>query len=231
MSQPALPQPDSAAPSPVRSGLPATPHEAASRRGEAPVLPVASLVAVPVRKSRPLAAAPVVASPPAAAPARIGARTVAAVPLDPRQVSSAPELAFPPRVPDAVPAEGDPAKLIAWWNGLKRGGAYPSPTDLDAKAISAVWPEAVLLAYDKARQDIARASRLGTVDNLSIEYTPMVTEWLLALGRRAAREGAPLHETRDFTGARGLTSYQLTALPLSADRHSADHVLCRLARA
>jgi hypothetical protein len=94
-----------------------------------------------------------------------------------------------------------------------------------------VWPEAVLLGYDPAKQDIARASRVGGADAFAIEYTPMVTEWLLDLGRRAVRAGAPLHETRNFSVARGLTAYRLVALPLGADRRAADHVLCRLGRA
>ena len=190
------------------------------RHAEGPALPVASLLAVPVRQAR--------APGPAPAPAPLPPREAPKQAPLPERTQTA-----PPReaAPVALPAAGDPAALIAWWNRLKRGAASPSPADLDATAIGAAWPDAVLLAYDKARQDIARASRLGNADSLAIEYTPMMTEWLLALGRKAAREGAPLHETRNFADARGLTAYRLTALPLSADRGSPDHVLCQLARA
>jgi hypothetical protein len=175
------------------------------RRADASLLPTASLVAVPVRKPRPTGA--------------MGSR--------PAQKANP---VAPPAGFDTVPASGDPAALVAWWQRLRRGSPYPSPEDLDADAIAAAWPEAVLLGYDRETQDIGRVSRLRKTDNLAIEYTPMVTEWLLALGRRAMRDGVPLHETRDFAGARGLTSYALTALPLSADRRGADHVLCRLGR-
>jgi hypothetical protein len=184
---------------------------------EKAMLPAASLTTVPVRRARPAPAAAV----PGAAPSAPA----------PSPTPTAPGYAGPPPMARSIaaPVGADPAALIAWWQRLKGVGIYPSPADLDQAAIRATWPEAVLLDYDPAKQAIARASRLGGTD-LAIEYTPMVTEWLLELGRRAARGGAPLHETRDFPVTRGRTAYDLVALPLSADRRAADRVLCRLGR-
>src|SRR5689334_1748936 len=87
------------------------------RRGDATLLPAASLVAVPVRKKPPSAAT---AASPSAKPNSVAAPVF-----------------------EAVPASGDPAALVAWWQRLRRGSPYPSPADLDIEAIGAAWPEAV----------------------------------------------------------------------------------------
>ena len=190
------------------------------RHAEGPALPVASLLAVPVRQAR--------APGPAPAPTPLPPREAPKQAPLPERTQTAP---LREAAPDALPTASDPAALIAWWNRLKRGAASPSPADLDAKAIGAAWPDAVLLAYDKARQDIARASRLGKADSLAIEYTPMMTEWLLALGRKAARQGTVMCETKDFPVAQGTQAYRIVSLPLRAGRNGVDQVLCHLGRA
>ncbi len=135
-------------------------------------------------------------------------------------------------VPAAIPAETDPAAIIAWWERLKRGRPFPSPDDLDRAAIAATWPEAVLLAYDASSGTISRAIRLsnaGVVPNEIVEHSSMITEWLLALGRKAAQRGQALQETMSFPVGRGIAAYRIDALPLASDRRGVDHVLCRLA--
>ncbi len=142
------------------------------------------------------------------------------------------------RLPDAaisrIPGDDDPAVIIAWWEGLKRGRAFPAPDDLDRGAIGARWPAAVLLSYSAEANGIARATRIGDRDDVhngAVEYTPMLTEWLLGVGRMAMLRGTPIDETRDFPSARGMTAYHIVALPLSAGGRGPDHVLCRLGRA
>src|SRR5437899_2549435 len=135
---------------------------------------------------------------------------------------------------DRVPRDEDPAIIIAWWEGLKRGRSLPAPDDLDRAAIGARWPAAVLLSYSPELNGIARATRIGDRDEVhkgAVEYSSMLTEWLLAVGRMAMLRGAPIVETRDFPSTRGAAAYRIVALPLSAGGHGPDHVLCRLGRA
>jgi hypothetical protein len=143
-----------------------------------------------------------------------------------------------PRLPDAalhrIPAADDPAVIVSWWEGLKRGRAFPAPDDLDRGAIGARWPAAVLLSYSAEANGVARATRIGDRDDVhngAVDYSPMLTEWLLGVGRMAMHRAEPIDETRDFPSTRGMTAYRIVALPLSAGGHGPDHVLCRLGRA
>jgi hypothetical protein len=133
--------------------------------------------------------------------------------------------------PSPVPSGEDRKAVIAWWRALRRGRDLPAVDDLDRAAIAAAWPEAMLLAYDAGGDAVTRATRLSTdaiVPGAIVEYSPMVTEWLLATARRAARSAAPLEEERGFPVGRGLALYRLLALPLGGSRHVVDHVLCRI---
>jgi hypothetical protein len=140
-----------------------------------------------------------------------------------------------PRGIEAVAQRADAAVLVARWQYLRRGTTLPSLADFDPASVSASWPEAVLLGYDPDKRDIGRATRLCGADSktvaYTIEYTPMVTEWLLELGRKALRCGVPQSETRSFEVSRGLVAYRAVALPLSAERGGADQVICHLGRA
>ena len=139
---------------------------------------------------------------------------------------------LPPAAPplSAVPRGDDRGAVIAWWEGLRRGRAMPATADLDRAAIAAAWPEAMLLAYDAPQDNIAGAIRLGPgalVAGAIVEYSPMVTEWVLAASRRAARSAAPIEEERSFAVGRGLVLYRLFVLPLGSG--PVDHVLCHIA--
>src|SRR5258708_19564158 len=48
---------------------------------------------------------------------------------------------------DRVPRDDDPAVIIAWWEGLKRGRSFPAPDDLDRAPIAARWPAPLLRSY------------------------------------------------------------------------------------
>jgi hypothetical protein len=140
----------------------------------------------------------------------------------------------PRRERKPLPATDDPAAIVAWWQALKHGRPFPAPEDLDRAALGAAWPAAVLLSYTGGQNGIARATRLSNHDDLRhgpVEYTPMLTEWLLALGRTTLQRGEPVQETGDFPSMRGIAAYRLLALPFSAAGTAADHVLCRLCRA
>ena len=132
-----------------------------------------------------------------------------------------------------VPGD-DSVAVVAWWSALKRGRAFPAPADLDRAAIGAAWPEAVLLSGGGSGCGIARATRLGdrgAIGDGGVEYSAMLTEFLLAIGRTAIARGAPVEEVREFPSAGRRATYRILALPLSAGGHAPDHVLCRLSRA
>lgn len=132
-----------------------------------------------------------------------------------------------------VPGD-DSVAVVAWWSALKRGRAFPAPVDLDHAAIGAAWPEAVLLSDGGVGGGIAHAMRLGgrgAFGDGGVEYSAMLTEFLLAIGRTAIARGAPVEEVRDFPSADGRAAYRILALPLSAGGDVPDHVLCRLGRA
>lgn len=167
-----------------------------------------------------------------AGPDLLPAASLAAVPIRSRSRFIPPPSAT--AQPGGAPRNGDPAALAAWWGALKRGRDFPSPDDIDTDAIAAAWPEAVLLGYDQRQAEITRATRLGNGKGAAksgIEYSPMVTEWLLALGRKAARQGTVMCETKDFPVAHGTQSYRIVSLPLRAGRSGVDQVLCHLGRA
>jgi hypothetical protein len=157
----------------------------------------------------------------------------APTPSAPLSPPPAPRAAASPPPPLAVPSEEDPRLAVAWWRSLLAGQRWPGLAALDRKAIAAAWPAAVLLTYDAAADAIERALRIGTADDIRsglVEYTPMLTEWLLALARRAAEIGAPVEEERSLPGLGALARYRIMALPFSAAGARADHILCRIRR-
>ena len=64
-----------------------------------------------------------------------------------------------------------------------------------------------------------------------IDFTPMLTEFVLTLGRQAWRSGRPIKDIEDFPSPTGEARYRIVALPLSDDDQSIDHVLCHVVRA
>ena len=61
-----------------------------------------------------------------------------------------------------------------------------------------------------------------------VEYTPLLTEWLLTIGREVARLGKPLNDTESFPSYKGRVRYQLVGLPLGSGE--VEHVLCHVTR-
>lgn len=180
------------------------------RRPERELLPAASLTAIAIRPSR--------------------ARSVE----QPVTTTSTLAAADNRTSGRALPRDGDPAVLAAWWAALKGAHDIASRDDIDTEAIGAAWPEAVVLGYDPQQEAITGATRLSGVkanEESAIEYSPMMTEWLLALGRKAAKRRMVVHETRAFPVGRGLASYRIVALPFGSGRHGVDTILCHLASA
>ena len=61
-----------------------------------------------------------------------------------------------------------------------------------------------------------------------VEYTPMVTDWILTIGRQVADSGRPMQDSEIFPTPNGEVCYRLVALPLSDNDDGIDHVLCHV---
>ena len=74
-----------------------------------------------------------------------------------------------------------------------------------------------------------RISRLGATDG-EIEYTPMVTDWILTRARQSAQRAQKFDEVQDFPMGGDRPRYRLISLPLGVANVASDGVLCHLCR-
>jgi hypothetical protein len=79
-------------------------------------------------------------------------------------------------------------------------------------------------ADQAAMPQIARLSRLTGV----VEFTSMVTEWILSCSRQVARIGKAMETKRVFAGTQDPRSYHMLLLPFANSGGASDHVLCHL---
>ena len=163
---------------------------------------------------------------------------------DPAELAAAPEPEPepppPPQQPEVAPQR--PTDISAYWRQLKNGRPFPSWSDLDSKLIADCWPNSMLLSCGAETQRLTldsvftqalRVENHGADANRAdgVDFTPMLTEWVLSLGREAQRLGKPMQDTDALPSVSGEVSYRVTALPLSDDQHRVDHVLCHVDRA
>ena len=129
--------------------------------------------------------------------------------------------------PPTQPKEDAPSSedIVVYWERLRRGRPMPPLNDID-RGIVAKWPDSLLVLFDCESPAMPRVSRLGAADG-AIEYTPMVTDWILSRARHAQVSARQQVEVQSFprTGR-----YRLFALPLAANGGSSG-VLCHLCRA
>ncbi len=160
---------------------------------------------------------------------------------DPAALAAAPEPDPDPPPPPQVPPQRH-TNITAYWRQLKNGRPFPSWSDLDSKLIAVCWPNSMLLScgaetrrltLDSLFTQALRVEHHGADANRAegVDFTPMLTEWVLSLGREAQRIGKPMQDTDALPSVSGEASYRVTALPLSDDQHRIDHVLCHVDRA
>ena len=140
-------------------------------------------------------------------------------------------IAAAPAVPlPAAAAEPPPhaEEIVLYWERLRRGRPLPPLADLDRALIAKAWPDSLIVIFDDA-SSMPRISRLGAT-NGAIEYTPMVTDWLLTRARHAARRGTKLDEAQTFPMEGESACYRLFLLPLGMSGGAGDGVLCHLCR-
>jgi hypothetical protein len=130
----------------------------------------------------------------------------------------------------AAPAEPPPRaeEIVLYWERLRRGRPRPPLAELDRALVAKAWPDSLIVIFDDD-DAMPRISRLGATDD-AIEYTPMVTDWILTRARQAARRGAKLDEVQSFPMDGDMPRYRLFLLPLGVNAGAGDGVLCHLCR-
>lgn len=193
----------------------------------------------------------VIRRPPKPPPEKEGDITgqIEAAPLPQPQLEPEPQPASEPLRPAPPPAPSQPSmplapvlrddepppraeEIVVYWERLRRGRPFPPLADLDRSLISRGWPDSLIVAFDSAASAgsaMPQVSRLGAT-NGAIEYTPMVTDWILSRARHAARRGMKLDEVQSFPMDGEVPRYRLLLLPLGAGSGTSDCVLCHLCR-
>jgi len=121
----------------------------------------------------------------------------------------------------AVEPPPRPEEIVVYWERLRRGRPLPPLVDLDRALVAKAWPDSLIVVFDQ--EALPRISRLGAT-NGDIEYTPMVTDWILTQARHAARRATKLDELQSFPMAGESVRYRLFLLPFG----QGESVLCHL---
>ena len=140
-------------------------------------------------------------------------------------------VARPPRPAPTLASEPPPRaeEIVVYWERLRRGRAVPPLAELDRSLVGNAWPDSLIVMFDRDAA-MPRISRLGATDG-AIEYTPMVTDWILSRARQAVRRAAKLEEVQSFPLEGTSARYRLFLLPLGMGNGATDGVLCHLCRA
>jgi hypothetical protein len=96
--------------------------------------------------------------------------------------------------------------FYSFWAQRKNGRRFPSYGDFDAKQIAELWPNTMLLscgAVGGGNVNFTQVMRLtgaaATAEPAEeVTFTPMLTEWMLAIGREAVSAGKPVQDIETF---------------------------------
>ncbi len=190
------------------------------------------------------------APPPPAAPAPLAQQPQPQPQPQPEPPPAAPAAAAP-QPPAAAPAAAEapkqdpfsrmPQGLVKYWMSLTNGRKYPSWENFEQAKIADYWPNSMVLTCgppdgrgDVTISKVTRIADQNVTPSTSganrVEYTPMLTEWILSLGKATAGAGKPMQEADRFPTNEGIVRYQIILLPLSDEQTSIDHVLCHVYR-
>jgi len=136
--------------------------------------------------------------------------------------------AAPAAAPEPAAEEASAPDILDYWDSLRGTRDYPDVDEIDRSHVASSWPNTVLLSF---KTEIPQITRIGE-NNGEIEYTAMVTSWLMTRGRQAAKRGEPMEEEQKFPLSNGSARYRLLVLPmLGPDSETCDHALCQITRA
>lgn len=135
-----------------------------------------------------------------------------------------------------------PRDVATYWDELRRGRPVPSMIDIDPHVVAQHWPNSLLISCDdmngaatleRSFAEVMRGARERAAQQgeVVVEYTPMVTEWIMTVGREVARAGRPIQDIEVFPTSLGNVSYRVIALPLSGERLGTVHALCYISHA
>jgi hypothetical protein len=131
----------------------------------------------------------------------------------------------------AAPTKGPEYwEFIDYWNRLRRDRPLPALTLLDRELVADSWPDSLMVTYPTIDAPMPQIARLSKTTG-EIEYTPMVTDWIISCARQVARYGEAMEDEQEFPLAGGATGYRLLLLPFAGAQGESDHVLCHLSRA
>ena len=142
----------------------------------------------------------------------------------------------------AQTANAKPRDVATYWDEMRRGRQVPSLIDIDPQVVAEHWPNSLLISCDdlngaatleRSFAEVMRSARERASANgdLVVEYTPMVTEWIMTVGREVARAARPIQDIEVFPTSLGNVSYRVIALPLSGERLGTVHALCYISHA
>jgi hypothetical protein len=135
--------------------------------------------------------------------------------------------------PSRPPASAEPPprseEIVVYWERVRRGRPLPPLADIDRSLVANAWPDSLIVLFDQDPAAMPRISRLGESAG-EIEYTPMVTDWILSRARHAAKRAARHDETQSFPIEGDVPRYRLFLLPLGSQSGGSEAVLCHLCR-
>jgi hypothetical protein len=117
--------------------------------------------------------------------------------------------------------------LIYYWDELRAGRELPFFTHLDRTRIAISWPDTVMVSYAVDQAAIPQIARLSRLTG-AIEFSSLVTEWILSCSRQVAQLGKAMETRRAFTGTRSPHHYHMLLLPFADANGASSHVLCHL---
>jgi|GEM_PF-5836955 len=130
--------------------------------------------------------------------------------------------------------------ILSYWMDIRGPGRrYPSWESLEPEVIGKHWPNCVLVHCNRevgrlqVKYKFTHAIRKAAFGDSpedgilgQIEFTPMIIDWVLSLGRDVANTRKPAHGTEYFPSTKGEFPLHVIALPLSETGRDIDHVLC-----
>lgn len=147
----------------------------------------------------------------------------------------APEAKAPPppapEIARAAPLPWDDLRssdaLIYYWDELRAGRELPLFSHLDRTRIAISWPDTVMVNYSADQAEMPQIARLSRLTG-AIEFSSLVTEWVLSCSRQVARLGKAMETRRAFAGSHGPHNYHMLLLPFADASGGSTHVLCHL---
>jgi len=136
----------------------------------------------------------------------------------------------PPPPPPPQDARGGMEALLDYWVGLRRGHGVPPLANLDRGLVADRWRDCFLVTYGPMGAAAPKIARLSTPTG-EIQYSPMVTEWIITTAKEAARHGEAMEDEQDFPHGSGAAGYRMLLLPFTTADGRSECVLCHLSRA